>query len=92
MKKIFADGGVEVQLHQAGSMFGLFFNDGAVIDYESAAASDRELFKKWFGAMLEEKIYMAPSQFETLFMSAAHSDEDLQQTLASARSALEKIS
>ncbi len=92
LKKIFADGGIEVQLHQAGSMFGLFFNGRAVVDYETAASSDQERFKKWFGAMLEAKIYMAPSQFETLFMSAAHSDEDLQRTLDSARSALEKIS
>ena len=91
LKKIFIDGGLEVQLHQAGSMFGLFFNGRDVIDYESAASSDQDRFKKWFGAMLEEKIYLAPSQFETLFMSAAHSDEDIQRTLDSARRAIEKI-
>ena len=92
LKKIFIDGGLDVQVHRAGSMFGLFFNARDVVDYETAAASDQERFKRWFGAMLEEKIYMAPSQFETLFMSAAHSDEDIRRTLDSARRALEKIS
>ena len=92
LKQIFIDGGLDVQAHRAGSMFGLFFNARDVVDYETAATSDQERFKRWFGAMLEEKIYMAPSQFETLFMSAAHSDEDLQRTLDSARRALEKIS
>ncbi len=92
LKKIFVDGEIDVQIHRAGSMFGLFFNAREVVDYESAASSDQELFKRWFGAMLDEKIYMAPSQFETLFMSATHSDEDLRRTLDSARRALEKIS
>lgn len=91
LKKIFLVGKIKVQAHQAGSMFGLFFNDREVKNYDDAARSDQGMFKRWFGAMLEEKIYMAPSQFETLFMSAAHSDEDIQCTLDAARRSVERI-
>ena len=91
LKVIFADGGIEVRLHQAGSMFGIFFNDREVIDYESAARSDQEKFKRWFGAMLEQRIYMAPSQYETLFMSAAHTDEDIDRTLDAARRSIKNL-
>ena len=76
--------GVAVQVHQAGSMFGLFFNAHEVYDYATSAASDQEAFKVWFRTMLEEGIYLAPSQFETIFMSGAHSDEDIEKTLAAA--------
>jgi len=76
--------GVPVQVHQAGSMFGLFFSEQEVYDYATSAASDQEAFKVWFRTMLEEGIYLAPSQFETIFMSGAHTDEDLDQTLAAA--------
>ena len=76
--------GVAVQVHQAGSMFGLFFNAHEVYDYATSAASDQEAFKVWFRTMLEEGIYLAPSQFETIFMSGAHSDADIEKTLAAA--------
>ena len=91
LREIFSSGGVEVQLHQAGSMFGVFFNARDVIDYETAAASDQKKFRAWFSAMLEAGIYLAPSQFETLFMSDAHSDEDIALTLDAARHAIEKM-
>ena len=75
---------IPVQVHQAGSMFGMFFNENEVYDYETSAASDQEAFKIWFRTMLEEGIYLAPSQFETIFMSGAHTEEDLDKTLAAA--------
>ena len=79
--------GVKIQAHQAGSMFGIFFNEHEVYDYEDSAASDQEAFKVWFKSMLEQGIYLAPSQFETLFMSGAHTDADIDKTLQAAETA-----
>ena len=83
---------VPLQVQQAGSMFGFFFNDHEVVDYETSAASNQEAFKIWFIAMLEQGIYLAPSQFETLFMSGAHTDEDIDRTVEAAGVALKKVS
>ena len=83
--------GVKIQAHQAGSMFSIFFNEGKVKDYESSAASDQEAFKVWFRAMLEQGIYLAPSQFETLFLSLAHTDEDIDRTIAAAEKAFAQV-
>lgn len=91
LQEVAKDAGIKVQLHQAGSMFGLFFNDDDVYDYETSAASDQEAFKVYFKAMLEQKIYLAPSQFETLFMSGAHTDEDIEKTISAARNAFAKV-
>ena len=85
------EAGVKIQAHQAGSMFSIFFNDGKVKDYASSAASDQEAFKVWFRAMLEQGIYLAPSQFETLFLSLAHTDEDIDRTIAAAEKAFAQV-
>ena len=85
------EAGVTVQAHQAGSMFGIFFNEKEVWDYEDAAASDQEAFKVWFKSMLEQGIYLAPSQFETLFMSGAHTDEDIERTIEAAGTAFQRV-
>ena len=79
--------GVKIQTPQAGSMFGIFFSTQPVTNYDEAAAANQDRFKKFFAAMLEQRIYLAPSQFETLFMSAAHTDEDLEKTLTAAEKA-----
>ena len=78
------DAGVPICAHQAGSMFGIFFIDCEVYDYRDAEAADQEAFRVWFETMLEEGIYLAPSQFETLFLSGAHTDDDIAQTIAAA--------
>ena len=85
------EAGVKIQAHQAGSMFSIFFNEGKVRDYASSAASDQEAFKIWFRAMLEQGIYLAPSQFETLFLSLAHTDEDIDRTIAAAEKAFAAV-
>ena len=85
------EAGVKIQTHQAGSMFSIFFNEGKVKDYASSAASDQESFKVWFRAMLEQGIYLAPSQFETLFLSLAHTDEDIDRTIAAAEKAFRTV-
>ena len=82
---------VPVQVHQAGSMFGLFFNAHHVWDYATSAASNQEAFKVWFRAMLEQGIYLAPSQFETIFLSGAHTDADIDTTLAASEKAFAAV-
>lgn len=83
--------GVAIQSHQLGSMFGLFFNEKPVTDYTNAATSDQAAFKVWFHTMLEQGVYLAPSQFEAGFMSAAHSDADIEKTLQAARVAMQAV-
>lgn len=83
--------GVPVQIHQSGSMFGIFFNENPVENYDDSAASSWEQFKTWFLSMLEQGIYLAPSPFETLFMSYAHSEEDIERTIQAAEKAMKKV-
>ena len=85
-----AEAGVAVQVHQSGSMFCLFFNDKPVLNYEDSCACDGKKFKAWFLSMLEQGIYLAPSPFETLFMSYAHSEDDLDRTISAARIAMKE--
>lgn len=85
------EAGVTIQAHQAGSMFGIFFNEHEVYNYDDSCASDQEAFKVWFKSMLEQGIYLAPSQFETLFMSGAHSDEDIDRTIEAAGKAFKAV-
>lgn len=74
-----------IRVNQIGSLLGAFFTDRPVRDYESAALSDAEAYTAYFGHMLEHGIYVAPSRFEAMFVSAAHSQEDLEKTAACIR-------
>lgn len=85
------EAGVKIRAHQAGSMFSFFFSEGEVKDYDSSAAADQEAFKVWFRVMLEQGIYLAPSQFESLFLSLAHTDEDIDRTIAAAEKAFAAV-
>jgi glutamate-1-semialdehyde 2,1-aminomutase len=76
-----------VAVNRVGSMFTFFFTGGPVTDYESAKRSDTARFGRFFRAMLDRGIYLAPSQFEAAFLSAAHSEEDIRKTVAAAREA-----
>jgi glutamate-1-semialdehyde 2,1-aminomutase len=76
-----------VTVNRVGSMFTFFFTGGPVTDYESAKRSDTARFGRFFRAMLERGVYLAPSQFEAAFVSAAHSEEDVRRTVAAAREA-----
>jgi glutamate-1-semialdehyde 2,1-aminomutase len=73
-----------VTVNRVGSMFTWFFTDQPVTDYESAKRSDTARFGRFFRAMLERGIYLAPSQFEAAFVSAAHSEEDIRETVMAA--------
>ncbi|MBR6713346.1 MAG: glutamate-1-semialdehyde 2,1-aminomutase [Selenomonadaceae bacterium] len=82
---------VTIQTPQAGSMFGIFFSDKPVTNYDESASANQEQFKRFFAAMLEQGIYLAPSQFETLFMSAAHTEEDILRTIEAAEKSFEAL-
>jgi glutamate-1-semialdehyde 2,1-aminomutase len=69
-------------VNRAGSMFTIFFGPGPVTDYESAKRSDTAVFGAFFRHMLEQGVYLAPSQFEAAFLSAAHTPEDVIRTAA----------
>ena len=77
-----------VTVNRVGSMFTFFFTEGPVTDWESARRCDTARFGEFFRAMLERGIYLAPSQFEAAFLSAAHTDEDIRRTVEAARAAL----
>ncbi len=79
---------VGVTVNRVGAMFTFFFTDGPVTDWESARRCDTAKFGRFFQGMLERGIYLAPSQFEAAFLSAAHTDEDIDRTIAAARDAL----
>ena len=81
------DAGVGMCNNRVGSMFTWFFTSGPVTDWNSAAKSDTEAFGRFFRSMLESGIYLPPSQFEAAFMSAAHTEHDVQQTIGAAKQA-----
>jgi len=78
------EAGVPIYQSRAGTMFCTFFTSEAVTDYASAKTSDTERFGRFFQAMLERGVYLAPSQFEAGFISAVHSDADIEQTVEAA--------
>jgi glutamate-1-semialdehyde 2,1-aminomutase len=83
--------GLEHCLTRAGSMWTLFFTNGPVLDYESAKQADTARFARFFWAMLERGIYLPCSQFESAFISAAHTEKDIDHTLTAAREALAEV-
>ena len=85
------DAGVAMCHNLVGSMFTWFFTPGPVTDWASAAKSDTEAFGRFFRSMLESGIYLPPSQFEAAFVSTAHTDHDVQQTVAAAKQAFATV-
>jgi len=81
----------EVTINRVGSLMTVFFTAGPVTDYASARASDTERYGRFFRAMLDRGVYLAPSQFEALFVSAAHGSADVAQTVEAAREAFRQV-
>ncbi|MED5509937.1 MAG: glutamate-1-semialdehyde 2,1-aminomutase [Pseudomonadota bacterium] len=82
------EAGVPMTTNHVGGMFGLFFTDDKKVSYyEQVAASDQERFKKFFHAMLDRGVYLAPSAFEAGFLSAAHGDSEIAKTISAAKEA-----
>jgi glutamate-1-semialdehyde 2,1-aminomutase len=84
--------GVSYTLNRVGSMFTLFFTESSVIDFDTAKTSDTSKFAAYFSEMLNEGIYLPPSQFEANFVSIEHKKEDLDKTVNAVRKALASIS
>ena len=85
------EAGVPVSHSRVGTMFGMFFNEGPVTDWDSAAKSDTARFGRYFQGMLEHGIYIAPSQFEAGFLSTAHGDAEIEKTVAAAAAVMRGI-
>ncbi len=85
MEAVASQGDLPYTVNGVGSMVSIFFTEGPVTDFASAAASDTGAFKDFFWHMLSRGVYFAPSQYEAGFISAAHSDEDLDKTFEAAR-------
>ena len=84
------ENGVPHQLTRVGSMMTLFFNPNPVTDWHSASQSDKARFAKYFWSLIERGVYMPCSQYEALFVSAAHTETDIDETIAAARNALSR--
>ena len=83
--------GLPGQVNVAGSLLTLFFNSAPVRDYAGAKRSDTARYAAFFTQMLERGIFLPPSQFEALFVSAAHTDADIDRTIVAARDSLRAI-
>jgi glutamate-1-semialdehyde 2,1-aminomutase len=79
--------GVPMTYNRVGSMFTWFFTPGPVTDWNSAAKSDTEGFGRFFRNMLDSGVYLPPSQYEAAFLGAAHTQQDIQKTVAAAKQA-----
>ena len=83
-----AEAGLSARINRVGSMMTMFMTPEPVRNYASAKLSDTSLYARFFTAMLQNGVYFAPSQFEAAFVSAAHSEEDIADTIAAARASL----
>jgi glutamate-1-semialdehyde 2,1-aminomutase len=79
-------------INQVGSMLSIHFTEQPVIDFKTAASANNQLFNRFFHAMLKRGIYLPPSAFETWFVSAALTQEDLDFTIEAATESLNEIS
>ena len=84
LQEIFRKAKVPAQVNRAGSILTVFFSKTPVTGYDQARACDLERFAKWYRGLLEHGIYAAPSQFEAMFLSAAHQEEDIDAILVAA--------
>jgi glutamate-1-semialdehyde 2,1-aminomutase len=88
LEKIAAALDVPLVTGHAGSMWGMFFSDRPVLDFDDAKRSDTAMFSRFFHAALERGVYLAPSAFEAGFMSAAHGDAEVDEALDRLESAM----
>lgn len=86
-----SEAGIQTVSNRVGSMYTMFFTSEPVFDWTTASKSNRETYARFFHAMLDEGVYLAPSQFEAAFVSAAHTDELIDRTVAAARKAFTQM-
>ena len=90
-KQAAIDFDIPLHINRAGSMVGVFFTNEPVINFETAQKSNLYYFSQYYRAMIEEGVFLPPSQFEGLFLSTAHTDEDIERTIQAIRNAFSKI-
>lgn len=83
--------GIPHHINRIGSMICLFFTDERVISYEQAKQADTDLFARYFRGMMEQGISLPPSQFEGMFISTAHTEEDIERTLEASRHVMNQL-
>jgi len=88
LKQNVEDLGIDAQFTRVGSMFSMFFTSKEIVDFETVKTCDTDFFKRYFNGLLEEGVYIAPSQFEAGFMSLVHTDEEINLTIEASRKAL----
>lgn len=76
---------IPLTVNRAGSMVGFFFTNEPVYNFETANQSDLDMFKKYYQGMIQEGVYLPPSQFEGMFLSVKHTKEDIEQTIEAVR-------
>ena len=82
---VFAEAGIPARIQRVGSLFGLFFSDGPVTDYDGARRADHGRYARFFHGMLSRGHYLPPSGYEAMFVSTAHTEEDIDATVEAAR-------
>ena len=87
----FSEAEIPARVNRVGSLLTVFFTGDPVTDMDSASATDRDRFGRFFHAIVVEGVYLPPSQFEAWFVSLAHSDQDIADTISAAKRALNKI-
>ena len=88
LKQNVEDLDIDAQFTRVGSMFSMFFTSKEIVDFETVKTCDTDFFKRYFNQLLEEGVYIAPSQFEAGFMSVVHTDEEINLTIEASRKAL----
>ncbi len=88
IEQVFKDKGIPNAINRVGSMFSVFFQSGPVSSYENALQSDRGGFSEFFSRMLDQGIYIAPSPFESWFLSTAHGEAEIEETITAAHCSL----
>jgi glutamate-1-semialdehyde 2,1-aminomutase len=91
LREIIHRKGISACVNNIGSLFTMFFTDGPVEGYAQSKGSNTASYARYFNAMLEQGIYLAPAQFEAGFLSLAHTEEDIRKTLKAAETALESV-
>jgi glutamate-1-semialdehyde 2,1-aminomutase len=91
LRAALAEYGIAGQVQRVGSLWTLFFAPEPDVDYASAKSSHTNTFARFFHGMLERGVYLPPSQFEAAFISLAHSEQDIDDTIVSAREVLRHL-
>ncbi len=91
LKNIADNAGFDISVTRLGAMAGIFFNKSEINNFDDARNCDLEMFSKYYHGMLKRGVYLPPSQFEALFLSTAHTDKDIENTLKAAKETFDEI-